>query len=75
MHQNLLVKKLVAVTTTFILMTDVNKNASQSIRNFDQISSIYYPVLFSKNIAKRDIMTFIDSRSKVIAINFVYAAY
>lgn len=67
-------KKLVAVTTTSTLEPSISKKVEIELKELDWVFYIYYPLLFQNNIRKVEIMTFINSKSKVNMINPAYAA-
>lgn len=74
MHQVLFTKKLIAVTTIFILLININKETLQKMKNLDQVSYVYYLILFRKNIKKAEIMELINFKSKINAKNPAYTA-
>ena len=59
------------VLSTFTLVTDAKK--AQKIRVPDQVLCIYYSMQFQKYKGK-DVLTLLNSRSKVYAMILVYAA-
>lgn len=72
MHKVLSVKELVTVTMISTLLTDDNMNALQKMRDLDQVSYIYYPLLLQKNERKAKIIILIDFKNEVNAMNLVY---
>lgn len=63
------VKKLVAITTTFMLIIETIKEALQEKSDLDLVSYICYFILYKKDTEKAKIMTFINFKGKINAMN------
>lgn len=66
-------KKLVIVIMTSTSMIGANKKILQDKKDLDQVSYIYYSILFWFNIKKAKIMTLIDFKNKINTIKLTYA--
>lgn len=68
------VKKQVAITISFILVTRTSKENFQKVRDLNHIFYVNYLVLFQKHMMKAIIMALIDLQSEVNAMISVFMA-